>query len=51
MFEQLLARFDKIELTAEPTWIAAGPDATLALSRDRMPVRLHQRASSAAVIR
>ncbi len=51
MFEQLLARFDKIELTAEPTWIAAGPDATVALSLDRMPVRLHQRASSAAVIR
>jgi cytochrome P450 len=44
MFEQLLARFDQIELTAEPTWMAAGPDATVALSLDRMPVRVHSRA-------
>jgi cytochrome P450 len=40
MFEQLLARFDHIEITGDMTWTVAGPDQSVAVSVDTMPVRL-----------
>jgi cytochrome P450 len=40
MFERLLARTDAIEPTAVPTWVAGGPDQSVAVSLDRLPVRL-----------
>ncbi len=43
MFEQLLARTTHIERTGEPRWLATGPDAAVAVSLDRLPVRLHFR--------
>jgi cytochrome P450 len=36
----VLARFDRIELTGETTWMVGGPDQSVAVSLDRMPVRL-----------
>jgi cytochrome P450 len=43
LFEQLLARFDEIEITGEPQWMATGPDSSVAVSIDHLPVRLHTR--------
>lgn len=40
MFEQLLARFEHIEITGDMTWTVAGPDQSVAVSVDTMPVRL-----------
>ncbi len=36
----VLARFARIELTGETTWMVGGPDQSVAVSLDRMPVRL-----------
>jgi cytochrome P450 len=36
----LLARFGRIELTGETSWMVGGPDQSVAVSLDRMPVRL-----------
>jgi cholest-4-en-3-one 26-monooxygenase len=43
MFEQLLARFDGIELTGGITMVAGGPDDSVACSVDAMPARLTPR--------
>ncbi len=43
LLEQLLARFDGIEITGETTWMVGGPDQSVAVSLDRMPVRLTRR--------
>jgi cytochrome P450 len=43
LFEQLLARFDDIEITGDVTWTGGGPDQSVAISVDRMPVRLTPR--------
>jgi cytochrome P450 len=40
LFEQLLAQFDRVEITGEVRWTAAGPDQAVAASVDTMPVRL-----------
>lgn len=40
MFEQLLERYDDIEVTGPPTWLATGPDSSVAVSLDRLAVRL-----------
>ncbi len=40
MFEQLLARTDAIECTGEPAWLATGPDSSVGVSLDRLPVQL-----------
>jgi hypothetical protein len=40
MFEELLARTSRIELAAPPTWVAGGPDQSVAVSLDHMPIRL-----------
>ena len=40
MFERLFARFDNIEVTGDLTWTVAGPDQSVAVSVDTMPVRL-----------
>ena len=40
LFEQLLARFDTIEITGDPTWSVPGPDQAVAEVADTMPVRL-----------
>lgn len=40
LLERLLARFDEIEITDNPVWTVGGPDQSVALSLDRMPVRL-----------
>jgi cytochrome P450 len=40
MFRELLGRFTTIEITAPPTWMAAGPDQSVACSIESMPVRL-----------
>jgi cytochrome P450 len=40
LLEQVLARFEHIEITSEPTWMVGGPDQAVAVSLDRMPVRL-----------
>jgi len=40
LLEQVLARFDGIEVTGETTWMVGGPDQSVAVSLDRMPVRL-----------
>jgi cytochrome P450 len=45
MFEQLLARFDDIEVTGPVARMASGPDQTVAVSVDRCPVRLVPRAA------
>jgi cytochrome P450 len=45
MFEQLLARFDAIEVTGPVARTASGPDQTVAVSVSRCPVRLTPRAS------
>ena len=37
MFEQLVSRFDVIERPREPTWLATGPDSSVAVSLDRIP--------------
>ncbi len=42
LFEQLLARFRDIEIVGEPQWMATGPDSSVALSIDHLPVRLHR---------
>ena len=43
IFEHLLARFDAIEITGAPIWMAGGPDQSVGVSVDRLPVRLHAR--------
>jgi cytochrome P450 len=43
LFEQLLARFDHVEVTGAPQWMATGPDSSVAVSIDHLPVRLHTR--------
>jgi len=40
LLEQVLARFERIELTGEIAWMVGGPDQSVAVSLDRMPVRL-----------
>jgi hypothetical protein len=45
MFEQLLARFDDIEVVGPVTRTASGPDQTVAVSVDSCPVRLTSRAA------
>ncbi len=40
LFEQLLVRFDDIEVTGAITWTAGGLDQSVAASVDTMPVRL-----------
>ena len=40
LFEQLLARFAGIEITGDITWTVGGPDQSVAVSIDRMPVQL-----------
>lgn len=40
MFEQLLARFRDMEVTGPPTWFCAGPDQSVGVSIDSLPVRL-----------
>jgi cytochrome P450 len=40
LLEQVFARFEHIEITAEPTWMVGGPDQAVAVSLDRMPVKL-----------
>ncbi len=40
LFEQLLERFTEIDITGDITWTVGGPDQSVAVSLDRMPVRL-----------
>ena len=40
MFRELLGRFATVEPLAEPTWMAAGPDQSVACSIESLPVRL-----------
>ena len=40
MTGELLRRFDVIEITAEPTWMSAGPAATVGVAVQSLPVRL-----------
>jgi cytochrome P450 len=40
LLEQVLARFTRIEVTGDVTWMVGGPDQSVAVSLDRMPVRL-----------
>jgi len=40
MFQELLARVDTFEITAEPTWMCCGPDQSVGVSIDSLPVRL-----------
>ena len=40
LLEQVLARFARIELTGETSWMVGGPDQSVAVSLDRMPVRM-----------
>lgn len=41
MFEQLVARTTSIERTGAPRWLATGPDSSVGVSLDNLPVRLH----------
>lgn len=43
MFRALLTRFPTIEIVGEPTWMAAGPDQSVACSIETLPVRLGDR--------
>ena len=40
MLTAVLARYQRIEVTGDVTWTAAGPDQAVAVSVDTMPVRL-----------
>jgi cytochrome P450 len=40
MFQELLARVGTVEITAEPTWMCAGPDQSVGVSIDTLPVRI-----------
>jgi cytochrome P450 len=40
MFEQLLGRTTSIERIGPPRWLATGPDSSVAVSLDHLPVRL-----------
>jgi cytochrome P450 len=40
LFERLLARFDRVEIVGEPAWTVGGPDQSVAVSLDALPVRL-----------
>ena len=40
MIGELLRRFDVIEVTGEPTWMSAGPAATVGVAVQALPVRL-----------
>jgi len=40
LLEEVLARFGSFELTGEATWMVGGPDQAVAVSLDRMPVRM-----------
>jgi cytochrome P450 len=39
IYQELLARFATIEVTGEPTWMVAGPDQSVGVSIDTLPVR------------
>jgi cytochrome P450 len=43
LLEQVLARFDDIALTGDVAWMVGGPDQSVAVSLDRMPVHLARR--------
>jgi cholest-4-en-3-one 26-monooxygenase len=43
LLEQVLARFDDITLTGDVAWMVGGPDQSVAVSLDRMPVHLASR--------
>lgn len=43
MFAELLARVAEVEVLAEPTWMCAGPDQSVGVSIDTLPVRLTAR--------
>ena len=40
MFEAMLRRFDRWEVTGEPGWATPGALVTVVCSLDRLPVRL-----------
>jgi cytochrome P450 len=40
MFQELLARVGEVEVLAAPTWMCAGPDQSVGVSIDTLPVRL-----------
>jgi cytochrome P450 len=43
LLEQVLARFDDVAPTGETAWMVGGPDQSVAVSLDRMPVQLTPR--------
>ena len=43
MFQEILARVGDVEILAEPTWMCAGPDQSVGVSIDTLPVRLAAR--------
>jgi cytochrome P450 len=43
IYKELLTRCASIELTGEPTWMVAGPDQSVGVSVDRLPVRVSSR--------
>ncbi|MFN8024796.1 MAG: cytochrome P450 [Acidimicrobiia bacterium] len=40
MFQELLARVADVEILAEPSWMCCGPDQSVGVSIDTLPVRL-----------
>jgi cytochrome P450 len=40
MFHEILARVGDVEVLAEPTWMCCGPDQSVGVSIDSLPVRL-----------
>ena len=40
MFQEILDRVGDVEILAEPTWMCAGPDQSVGVSIDTLPVRL-----------
>ena len=40
MIGSLLRRFTTIEITGKPTWMSAGPAATVGVAIQSLPVRL-----------
>ncbi len=45
VFDQVLARFDHLDLAGEPEWMVAGPDQSVAVSVDRLPVIMRKEAA------